>query len=276
MQSTRRDQEQIGREKLSRITETCRAIEHKSLDPFMLNIKESIAKIEEHFPQWKNTDDLILDAETLNCLASVVRLQSEWVRHRSTTLYTDPFLLEEKLLQLRKEDIVEIFMSVWHPTVELEQITLHSIRESLKYWESLLPIDERWKEIPPLEVQTGQTTREELVRMKIVLDKAFTQELDRNWQSLKEAVAEKSKEGKIKYWDFIGSETYEETAFRAWMTSFLVTYGYATLEIYTLEEEIFIVPNEEPTLKAASKQLVSVPIAISVEDWQKWKRGEAL
>ncbi len=276
MQSTRREQERIGREKLARITETCRAIEHKSLDPFMLNIKESIAKIEEHFPRWKDTDDLILDAETLNCLASIVKLQSEWVKHRSTTLYTDPFLLEEKLLQLSKEDIVRTFMSVWHPTVELEQITLHSIRESLKYWESLLPFGERWKEIPPLEVQTGQATREELIRMKIVLDKAFTQELDRNWQNLKQAVAEKGKDGKIKYWDFIGSETYEETTFKAWMTSFLVTYGYATLEVHTLEEEIFIEPNEKPTVNTASKQLVSVPIPISVEIWQKWRRGEPM
>lgn len=276
MQSARSEQERIGREKLARITETCRAIEHKSLDPFMLSIKESIAKIEEHFPQWKNTDDLILDAETLNCLASIVRLQSEWVKHRSTTLYTDPFLLEEKLLQLKKEDIVRTFMTAWHPAVELEQISLHSIREALNYWEALLPIDERWKEIPPLEVQTGQATREELIRMNIVLDKAFTQELDRYWQTLKQTVEEKGEDGKIRYWDFIGSETYEETTFKAWMTSFLVTYGYATLEIHALEEEIFILPNEKLTLKTGSTQLVSVPIPISVDSWQKWKRGEPM
>jgi hypothetical protein len=276
MQSTRREQEKLGREKLARITETCRAIEHKSLDPFMLNIKESIANIEEHFPQWSNTDDLIMDAETLNCLASVVSLQSEWVKHRSTTLYTDPFLLEEKLLHLKKEDIVRTFMTVWHPAVELEQISLHSIREALKYWEALLPMDERWKEIPPLEAQTGHATREELIRMNIVLDKAFTQELDRYWQILKQAVEEKGKDGKIRYWNFIGSETYEDTAFKAWMTSFLVTYGYATLEIHTLEEEIFIRPNEKLTLKTGLTQLVSVPISISVEDWQKWRRGELI
>jgi hypothetical protein len=275
MQSTRREQERIGREKLARITETCRTIEHKSLDPFVLDIKESIAKIEEHFPRWKNTDDLILDAETLNCLASVVRLQSEWVKHRSTTLYTDPFLLEEKLLQLKKEDIVRTFTAAWHPAVELEQISLHSIREALKYWESLVPMDERWKEIPPLEVETGQATREELIKMKIVLDKAFTQELDTYWHSLKQAVKGKGENGKIKYWDFVGSETYEETTFKAWMASFLITYGYATLEIHTLEEEIFILPNEKPMLKTGSEQLVSVPIPISVDDWRKWKRGES-
>jgi len=275
MQSTKKEQERLGREKLTRITETCRQIEHKSLDPFMLDVKESIAKIEEHFPHWKNTDDLILDAETLNCLASVVRLQSEWVKHRSTTLYTDPFLLEEKLLQLKKEEIVRTFMTAWHPSVELEQITIHSIKESLTYWEALLPLDERWREVPPLEVQGGQTSIEELIRMKIVLDKAFTQELERSWQALKQA-AEKAKDGKLRYWDFIGSETYEETTFKAWITSFLVTYGYATLEVHALEEEIFIKPNAKPTLKVGTTQLVSVPIPISVEEWKRWKRSEAV
>jgi hypothetical protein len=58
------------------------------------------------------------------------------------------------------------------------------------------------------------------------------------------------------------------------MTSFLVTYGYATLEIYPLEEEIFIKPYEKPATNISEKQLVSIPIALTVEDWMKWKRGD--
>jgi hypothetical protein len=58
------------------------------------------------------------------------------------------------------------------------------------------------------------------------------------------------------------------------MTSFLVTYGYATLEIHPLEEEKFIKPYEKPVTKIGEKQLVSIPIAITVEDWIEWKRGE--
>jgi hypothetical protein len=58
------------------------------------------------------------------------------------------------------------------------------------------------------------------------------------------------------------------------MTSFLVTYGYATLEIHPLEEEMFIRPYEKQIAKVGKKQLVSIPIAISAEDWAKWRRGE--
>jgi hypothetical protein len=58
------------------------------------------------------------------------------------------------------------------------------------------------------------------------------------------------------------------------MSSFLITYGYGTLEIRPLEEEIFIRPFDEPSAKIATKQSISIPIAVTYDDWQKWKRGE--
>ena len=102
----------------------------------------------------------------------------------------------------------------------------------------------------------------------------FSEELENFWQELKKMVEEKKENGKIRYWDFVGAETYEETVHRAFMTSFLVTYGYATLEIHPLEEEKFIKPHERIVTEIGEKQLVSIPIAITVEDWMEWKRGE--
>jgi len=273
MQS-KREEIKIGREKLQRIIEMCKSIEDRSLDPFLMDVDDIISTIKEYFPEWKLPEDLCLDAETIHHLASVIKLQSEWVKHRSTSLYTDPFLLEEKLVRIEKEDTVETFLKAWHPIVELEQISLHSLAEALRYWKSLLPLKERWKEFPPAEVETSLATREELIKQRILRDKAFSEELENFWQELKNQVNEKGQEGKIRYWDFVGAENYEETVHRAFMTSFLVTYGYATLEIHSLEEEIFIKPNEKPTTKIGKKQLVSIPIAVSTEDWMKWKRGE--
>jgi hypothetical protein len=272
MQS-KRDQTKTGREKLQRIIEMCKPIEDRSLDPFLLDIRELVSTMKEYFPEWEIPEDLCLDAETLHHLASVIRLQSEWVKHRSTSLYTDPFLLEEKLIRTEKEGIVETFLMAWHPIVALEQISLHSLAEALKYWEGLLPLKERWQEFPSAEVETSLATREELIRQRILRDKAFSEELENVWEELKKQVVEKGKDGKIWYWDFIGAETYEETVQRAFMASFLITYGYATLELHPLEEEMFIKPYEKPA-KASKGQLISIPIAVSVEDWMKWKRGE--
>jgi len=273
MQS-KKEHAKFGREKLQRIIEMCRSVEERSLDPFLINVEEIISIIKEYFPEWEIPEDLCLDAETIHHLASVIKLQSEWVKHRSTSLYTDPFLLEEKLTRIEKEEIVEAFLQAWHPIVEMEQISLHSLAEATRYWESLLPLKERWKGFPPAEIETSLATREELIRQRILRDKAFSEELENLWQELKVKVGEKGENGKIHYWDFVGAENYEETVHRAFLTSFLVTYGYATLEIHPLEEEIFIKPNEKPITKIGKKQLVSIPITVSPEDWMKWKKGE--
>ena len=271
MQS-KKEREKTGREKLGHIIETCRSVEGRSLDPFLIDVKENIGTIKEYFPNWTIAEDLCLDAETIHHLASVIKLQGEWVKHRSTSLYTDPFLLEEKLRSLSKEEIIETFLESWHPIIELEQVSIQSLAEATAYWINLLPIKERWKEKPPGEVQMGSASREELLREKILQDKAFSEELTDFWHELKRCAQSIGQNSKIPYWSFIGRETYEETVQRAFMTSFLVTYGYATLEIHSLEEEIFIKPREDPETKIGKGQLVSIPISVSVEEWKKWKR----
>ncbi|HLE75611.1 MAG TPA: hypothetical protein VI864_06160 [Candidatus Bathyarchaeia archaeon] len=271
--SSKREQK-LGREKLQRIIEMCSAIEAHAVDPFMLDVDDIIKVVKEYFPSWEQFEDLNLDSEAIHHLASVIKLQSEWVKHRSTSLYTDPFLLEEKITQASKEEMIGIFLKAWHPVVELEQISIHSLAEAMRYWETLLPLKERWKEFAVPEVAIGTATRDELIRERILGDKVFSEELENYWQELKEKVKAKGHDGKILYWDFVGAETYEETVQRAFLASFLITYGYATLEIHPLEEEIFIKPFETPIAKILTQQSISIPIAVTFENWQKWKRGE--
>ena len=271
---SQKEQKKLGREKLQRIIEMCTAIEAHKVDPFTLNVDDIIKMVKEYFPSWEQPEDFNLDAETIHHLASVIKLQSEWVKHRSTSLYTDPFLLEEKIKQAPKEEMVNLFLKAWQPLVELEQISIHSLATAMRYWEQLVPIKERWKELEVPEVAVGTATRDELVSQRVLSDKAFSEELEGYWQELKQEVQTKGKVGKMRYWDFIGAETYEETVQRAFLASFLITYGYATLEVYPLEEEILIKPFKTPVAKIATQQSVSVPIAVTFKDWQKWKRGE--
>lgn len=274
MQS-KRTRRKLGREKLQAIIDMSKSVEERSLDPFLMDVDEVIAVVKEYFPEWEMPEDLCLDAETINHLASVIKLQGEWVEHRSTSLYTDPFLLEEKLARMSKEEIIKIFLKAWHPIVELEQVSLHSLLQAMRYWTNLLPLSERWKKPSAEKVEAGLTTEEELVRDRILRDKAFSEELENFWQKLKAETEEKGETGRISYWNFVAAETYEETVYRAFMTSFLVTYGYATLEIYPLEEELFIRPYKKPLAEIGEKQLTSIPIAVTVEDWMRWKRIES-
>ena len=271
---TKKAQKKLGTEKLQRIIEMCIAIENHTVDPFLLNVNDIINVVKEYFPKWENPEEFNLDSEAIHHLASVIKLQSEWVKQRSTSLYTDPFLLEEKIKQVSSEELVWIFLKAWHPLVQLEQLSLHSLDEALQYWDRLIPIKDRWPELLVSEVGIGTTSREELVRQRILGDIVFSDELELLWQELKARVGEKASMGKIRYWDFIGAESYEETVQRAFMSSFLITYGYATLEIRPLEEEIFIKPFDKPSTQFATKQAISIPIPVSYDDWQKWKRGE--
>lgn len=274
MQS-KKEQEKLGREKLQRIIDTCKTVEEHSLDPFLVNVDDGISTLKQHFPDWNIPEDLCLDAETIHHIASVIKLQSEWVKHRSTSLYSDPFLLEDKIRRMQKAEITEAFTKAWRPTIELEQITLHSLAEAIRYWDALPPISERWKETPPGELISGTATREELIKQRILRDQAFSEEMEVFWRSLLDRVEKEGTKGKIAYWNFVCADTYEETTQRAFMVSFLVTYGYATLEIHPLEEEMFIVPFTKPAKRLGTKQLISIPIRISIEDWRRWKKGEA-
>jgi hypothetical protein len=271
---SKKEQKRFGREKLQRIIEMCMTIENRTVDPFLLDVDKIIKVVQEYFPQWEETDELNLDSEAIHHLASVIKLQSEWVKNCSTSLYTDPFLLEEKITQASKEEILILFLRAWHPLVELEKLSMNSLVGAMRYWEGLLPIKERWPKLNVQEVAIGTTSLDELVKQRVLGDEIFSEELESYWRELKERVEEKGRDGKILYWDFVGADTYEDTVRRAFLTSFLITYGYATLEIHPLEEEIFIKPFEKPNTNILMQQAISIPIAVTHENWQKWKRGE--
>ena len=269
--SSKRQTKKIGKEHLQRIIDLCKSVEERSLDPFLVDINDVIKIVREYFPEWDSMDELSLDSEAINRLASVIKLQSDWIRHRSTSLYTDPFLIEEKLHKLSRENLASLFLKAWHPIVEMEQISSYSLLEAVKYWQSLLPINERWTKTEFMKTELGATSREELIKQHIMTEKVFTEELETLWKELRQKVGEN---GKIAYWDFVGADTYEETIRRAYMTSFLVTYGYATFEIHRLEEEIFIIPFSKPSSLLGKKQMVSVPVSVSVEEWRNWRKSK--
>jgi len=268
---SRRQRKRIGGEHLQRIIDLCKSVEERSLDPFLVDINDVIEIIREYFPEWESLDEFSLDAEAVNRLASVIKLQSDWVRHRSTSLYTDPFLLEEKLRKLSRESLASLFLKAWHPIVEMEQISSHSLSEAIKYWQGLLPLNERWTKTAFMKTELGAASREELIKQRIIAEKAFTEELETLWQELRQKAGENEK---IPYWNFVGADTYEETVRRAYMTSFLVTYGYATFEVHRLEEEIFIIPFSKPRSLLGKKQVISIPVSVSVEEWRRWKESK--
>ena len=118
--------------------------------------------------------------------------------------------MEEKIRKAGKEELANIFLKAWRPIVELKQISPHNLVETIKYWQSLLPLSERW--LKTASLTTGTATREELIRQRILAEKVFSEELEVFWNELK---LRARGDGKIPYWDFVGADTYPETLRRA-------------------------------------------------------------
>ena len=83
--------------------------------------------------------------------------------------------------------MVDVFLQAWNPILEFEQISLNTLAQGLLYWEALAPIGERWKDFEAAEVSNSYTSRDELIKQRILSDKEFSVELSTLWQELKNA-----------------------------------------------------------------------------------------
>ncbi len=120
--------------------------------------------------------------------------------------------------------------------------------------------------LPSATDSLGKVTEEELIKRKLLSKKTFAEVIDNLWLELKEKTVS---EGRIRYWNFIYADTYEETVNRAYLVSFLITYGYATMQINPLEEEVYLIPNKDLVEPSSRRQAISIPIAIDHETWRK-------
>lgn len=246
----------------------CLLVERKGVNPFEIKVGEILAILKKYLPDWKDFEDLILDAEAINSISSIIRLQGGWIKQRSSSLYVDPLLLELKIRLISPRELVKIFSMSWHPIIAMERLSSKRVKEAIDYWNQLLKLEDRITKLPEPSPNLDFVTLEQLVESKLIQKGSFKDILQSLYKELKEKASE---EGKVMYWDFVESRTYEDTVYKAYLTSFLITYGYASMKINPMEEEVILIPFEEPTDMPVKKQTVSIPISIDYDSWKKWK-----
>ncbi|MBI4344601.1 MAG: hypothetical protein HY555_03335 [Euryarchaeota archaeon] len=252
----------VDPEELLRIIALCRAVERRGVDPFQVDVGRSIEKLRRYLPRWRLPEELLLDAEALNRIAAIVRLQGDWLKHRASALYIDPILVELKIRMLEPERLASVFFRSWHPIVALEQLSEKRLEEGLDYWNSLLPLAERLREEAPSGGELGLLTREDLVNLRTFSEVEFKDLLKKILEELR-AMA---KGGKVSYREFIYRGTFAEAVERAYLTSFLVTDGYVELDVKHLEEEIFLRPLERPIPLEERTKVYSVPVPLDYRE----------
>lgn len=239
-----------------RVIDLCLTVEKKGIDPFEVDVRKALEKLKLYLPRWKLIDELLLDAEAISRIANIVKLQDEWIKYRSSSIFLDPVLVELKIKILKKERLAKSFLRSHRPIVSLEQLTSKRIAQAAKYWNELLPLEERIKEEFP--------SRED-IRFDLEYEGFFTHEEFQ--KSIKKLLRELKIKGKSSYEDFVYSETFEETLKRAYLTSFLISAGIIGMEIKPLEGKIFLNP-EQPE----KSKVFSAPVAIDYEKWKNYER----
>ena len=209
------------------------------MNPFEVDIREKLLMLKKHLPEWKLIDVMLMDSEALQQLVQIVKLQDQWIKHRASSLYIDPLLLELKIRLLTREDLADSFVRCWHPVAQLDQLTARGLERAFTYWRDLVPMSERFKEdFGTFAVAPGQMDFEELQALNIFTKEEFETRLN----EIHEELVEKSGNGEIDYREFILAPTFEETAVRAYLIAFVVTEGRANIRVDPLTEEIFLSP----------------------------------
>jgi len=197
-----------------------------------------------------------MDAHTLNRLSEVVRLQNTQLKFQSSALYADPEFIIRKVERMSEKRLVEVLLQSWHPVAELEQLTEETVTNALSYWDTLLPIVERWKKRQFNEGKPPSSIDSETLTGLGVHGEEFNEQINRLYGELRTA-CERSRA--TDYWLFVRRQTYQETVQRAYLISFLITYGFAKLK--TDDGKLSLRPIDKPTGKAAPNS-ISFPIPV--------------
>jgi hypothetical protein len=148
----------------------------------------------------------------------------------------------------------------------MEALSRIRVEQAIDYWNLLATMDQRRVQLPNPTSNLGETSLEELMRRKILSKEAFREVLNSLWEELKRRVGE---DPRVPYWDFVQQPTYEETVRRAYLVSFMITYGYVAMQVNPLEEEIFLVPNTVVVEPTFGKQALTIPISIDRKTWEE-------
>lgn len=256
------------RDELEGVIGLCRAVQAGSVEPFAVDIDYMLTVIRRYYPETNSLQDFCTDAAAIKGLSQVLQSQNDWIQHQSTTLYKDPFLLNQQILKMDISAIADSFLKSWHPMVQMEQLSAKTLAGSLGYWKDLIPLAERWKN-PQLQlIEAGTATVEEAQELGIIPTEGFADMLEAFWMELAERVGEG---GRISYWDWIGTDSYEETVRRSYMTVFMVTYGYARIEFDRFGEKVEIIHNKTPRPDTGQAK-ISIPTLVDYEEWRQWRK----
>jgi hypothetical protein len=188
-------------------------------------------------------------------LAQIVKLQDEWLKHRASSLYIDPLLIQLKLKLLPKSSLSEAFIKSWHPVAQVDQISPRGLEKAFIYWRDLTPMAERFKpQLGSYGTKPGSIDYSELVSLGV-----FTQEeFETTLRELQDELLKKSDGEWVDYREFIYSDRFETRVRRAYLLAFIISEGKATLRTEPLTGKIWVMALDEKPKSPPKSVAISI------------------
>ncbi|MEM0204871.1 MAG: hypothetical protein QXP86_00185 [Nitrososphaerota archaeon] len=229
------ERKMMSREELEKIIALCESIEKRGLDPFSVNVKELLTKLRRILEEQKDLDTIILDAETLYKIAVLISLQQKWLKERASSLFIDSQLVSLKIASAEPKQLAIALARSWRPIVRAEQLTPYRLRQGMEYFLMLPPRDRAYEKL--------LTTQEDALR--IVKEAGYTKDiaLEEEVKKMHErCITAAGSGGELDYWSIVSADTFEETVWRAYVLSFVVSEGLAEIKKNPLTGEVKVVP----------------------------------
>jgi hypothetical protein len=96
----------VFREELIRMMSILGEIEGRRLDPFSVDVSSLLQRLREIIERERDSEIVVLDAETLYRVTVVLGLQQRWIRDRASSLFIDANLVYSKILSADPRDLV--------------------------------------------------------------------------------------------------------------------------------------------------------------------------
>lgn len=254
----------MGRRKKRKIAEhiikACDYVIRRGSNPFEVDVPRFLALLDEYLENYSSIRDLVLDLNAIEKISQIVELQGDWVKSRSSRLYFDPMIIEWKIKSLSLRKLASILIRSWHPIASLRVLSPRALEAAINYWVNLPPLKGRWGYLPSPTYGVELTSIEDLIKDKLALKGSFSDMLREFWRRL----LDYSKGKPIPYWEFVHDDSYETSLLKAFMISFLASYGYVTLEFDPKIKDYLIIPLDEPKPVRGGS---SIAISLSYDDW---------
>ncbi|MEM2910005.1 MAG: hypothetical protein QXO01_02915 [Nitrososphaerota archaeon] len=229
------EKKMVSKEELERIIALCESIEKRGLDPFSVNVKELLMRLRRILVEQRDLDTIVLDAETLYKIAVLISLQQRWLKERASSLFIDSQLVSLKIASAESKQLATALARSWRPIVKAEQLTLYRLRQGMEYF-LMLPPRARVLEKLPIAREDAQRIAGQVGYAKgIELEEEIKKMHDR-------CIMMAGSSGEVDYWSIVSAYTFEDTVWKAYVLSFMVTEGLAEIKKNPLTGEMKVIP----------------------------------